>query len=257
MAASAAVAQGVSRRASPCDGKVVTSIAITPHDPSFLAVPRQLRAVARAVGVLHTTSTEQTISRFLLVNVGQPCTEKHRAESERILRLQPFLADATVRVVPDGDGVHIDVETIDEIPTVVDMRVRGGRASQFRFGNGNIGGQGLYLAASVERGLAYRAGFGLHGVANQVLGRPFVFFGASPTTSRAGAAAWRLRRSSRGPESLASTRRRPAVATYCALRVARAYGRPARNCLSTAPSWSISRPYAAQSPARCAAIARS
>jgi hypothetical protein len=175
MVASVAVAQREIRPANRCDGKVVTAIAITPHDPSFLAVPRQLRGVARAVGVLHTTSTEQTISRFLLVEVGQICTERHRAESERILRLQPFLADATVRTVPDsGGGVHIDVETIDEIPTVVDMRVRDGRASQFRFGNGNVGGQGLYLAASVERGLAYRTGFGLHGVANQVLGQPYM-----------------------------------------------------------------------------------
>jgi hypothetical protein len=54
------------------------------------------------------------------------------------------------------------------------MRVRDGRASQFRFGNGNVGGQGLYLAASVERSLAYRTGFGLHGVANQVLGQPYM-----------------------------------------------------------------------------------
>jgi len=142
--AALAVAQRTIRPADSCDGKIVSKIVITPRDPSFLAVPRPLRAVARAVGVIHTTSTRQTISRFLLVGVGERCTEKHRAESERILRLQPFLADATVRAVPDGaDGVRIDVETIDEIPTVADMRVRNGRASQFRFGNGNVGGQGL------------------------------------------------------------------------------------------------------------------
>ena len=34
---------------------------------------------------------------FLLLSAGQPCTERLRAESERILRFQPFLADATVR----------------------------------------------------------------------------------------------------------------------------------------------------------------
>jgi hypothetical protein len=173
--AALAVAQRTIRPADSCDGKIVSEIVITPRDPSFLAVPRPLRAVARAVGVIHTTSTRQTISRFLLVGVGERCSEKHRAESERILRLQPFLADATVRAVPDGGGgVRIDVETIDEIPTVADMRVRNRRASQFRFGNGNVGGQGLYLAASVERGLAYRTGYAAHGVANQVLGRPFM-----------------------------------------------------------------------------------
>jgi len=175
MAASVAGAQRGTRFAASCDGKVVNSIAITTRDPTFVSVPRQLRRVARAVGIVHTTSTEQTISSFLLVEVGQPCTERHRAESERILRLQPFLADATVRAVPDsGGGVHIDVETVDEIPTVIDLRVRDGHASQFRFGNGNVGGQGLYLAASVERGLAYRTGYTAQAVANQIFGRPYM-----------------------------------------------------------------------------------
>jgi hypothetical protein len=171
-----AAAPRVIPSATACDGKIVTSITVTPRDPSFVAVPRPLRAIARSVGVLHTTSTKHTILGFLLLEIGQPCTERHRAESERILRLQPFLADATVRALPDSSGgVRIEVETIDEIPTVVDMRVRGKRISQGRFGNGNVGGQGLYLVASVERGLSYRTGFEVHAVANQVLGQPDIF----------------------------------------------------------------------------------
>ena len=158
-----------------CDGKVVTSIVIAPRDPSFLAVPRQVRALARGVGLLHTTSTQATIGRFLLLELGQPCTERQRSESERILRLQPFLADATVRALPDGSGVRIEVETIDEIPTVLDVRLRHGRPSQIRFGNANVGGQGLYVAPSIERGMAYRTGFGVHAVAYQFFGEPNTF----------------------------------------------------------------------------------
>ena len=157
-----------------CDGKTLTSIVFTPHDPTFLAVPRQLRELARSIGLVHTTSTPSTIDDFLLLEIGKPCTERKRAESERILRLQPFLADATVRAVPDaGGGVRIRVETIDEIPTVLEMRVQDRWPYEIRFGNGNVGGQGLYLAASVERGFAYRTGFGVHGVAYRVLGRPY------------------------------------------------------------------------------------
>jgi len=123
--------------------------------------------------LLHTTSTQETISRFLLLDIGQVCTERKRAESERILRLQPFLADATVRTVPDdADGVRVFVETIDEIPTVLDVRFRDRRPSQLRFGNGNVGGQGFYLAATVERGFAYRTGLGVRAAAYQVLGQP-------------------------------------------------------------------------------------
>lgn len=174
IAAAHAGAQHAMPAEAACDGKIVTSIAITPRDPSVLAVPRQLRGLARAVGLLSTTSKTETIDHFLLLSIGQPCTELERAESERILRLQPFLADASVRVVPDtGAGVRIAVETVDELPTVLDMRLRNTRPSLVRFGNSNVGGQGLYLAASVEGGLAYRTGFGVHAVANQVLGQPY------------------------------------------------------------------------------------
>ena len=69
--------------------------------------------------------------------------------------------------------MRIEVETTDEIPTVFDMRLHGVSPSALRFGNGNVGGQGLYLAAKVERGFAYRTGVGVYGVAHQVLGRPY------------------------------------------------------------------------------------
>ncbi len=142
-----------------------------------------MRTLARAVGVLHTTTKAETISSFLLLEVGRRCTERQRSESERILRLQPFLAGATVRAVPDGQGgVRIEVETTDEIPTVFAMRFHGVSPSALRFGNANVGGQGLYLAAKVERGFAYRNGVGVYGVAHQVLGRPYT---AAVTAERA------------------------------------------------------------------------
>jgi hypothetical protein len=148
-------------------------IHVTAHDPSFRTVPRGLRTLARSVGLLHTTTKAKAIEAFLLLASGEPCTVRQRAESERILRLQPFLADATVRAVPDcGGGVRIEVETTDEIPTVFAMRFRGATPAALRFGNGNVGGQGLYLAAGVERGFAYRDGIGVFGSAYQVLGRP-------------------------------------------------------------------------------------
>jgi len=169
-----ASAQSSTRTNSSCTGEIVSAIVITPRDPSFLSVPRRLRRIARAVGLLHTTSKADVIDRFLLLEVGERCTERQRAESERILRLQPFLAEATVRAVPDGaGGVRIEVETVDEIPTVFGMRFHGWLPSTLRFGNGNVGGQGLYVAASVKRGFAYRTGVGVKGTAYQVLGRPY------------------------------------------------------------------------------------
>ena len=110
VACHAVSAQDSTRTTASCDGKIVSAIAITPRDPSFISVPRRLRKLARGVGLLHTTTKAEVIDRFLLLDVGQRCTERRLAESERILRLQPFLADATVRAVPDSaGGVRIEV----------------------------------------------------------------------------------------------------------------------------------------------------
>ncbi len=169
-----AVVQEPAIALASCDGRTVTEIVITPRDPSFLSFPPALRPFARGVGLHHTTSKKEMISGFLLLAAGEPCTERRRAESERILRLQPFLADASVRAVSDsGDGVRIEVETIDEIPTVFGMRVRDFLPSAIRFGNGNVDGRGLYLAGNVRRGFAYRTGVGVVTTAHQVLGKPY------------------------------------------------------------------------------------
>jgi hypothetical protein len=157
-----------------CEGRIISGIAINPRDPAFPPMPHLLERLARGVDGLHTTTKPEVIGRFLLLETGERCTERQRAESERILRLQPFLADATVRAVTDGSGgVRIEVETIDEIPTVLGLRFHGVRPSAFRFGNGNVGGQGLYLAGSVKQGFAYRTGIGVYGTASQAFGRPW------------------------------------------------------------------------------------
>jgi hypothetical protein len=126
------------------------------------------------VGLHHTTSKADVIGRFVLLDVGEPCSERQRAETERVLRLQPFLADATVHAVVDTlGGVSIEVETIDEIPTVFGVKFDGMLPSALRFGNGNVGGQGLHLAGEVERGFAYRNGVRVDGTAYQVFARPY------------------------------------------------------------------------------------
>jgi hypothetical protein len=168
-----AVAQDA-RRTATCDGKIVSAIAIVARDPSFVRVPRPLRGLARGVGLHHTTTKAAVIGRFLLLEAGRPCTERQRAESERILRFQPFLAGATVSAVPDTTGgVRIEVETIDEIPTVLDVRFKHGRPAELRVGNANVGGRGVYVDARGERGFAYRTGVGARLVAHQAFGRPY------------------------------------------------------------------------------------
>ena len=161
--------------AAQCDGKAVSAITVVSHDPSFVKVPRQLRPVARAVGLEHTSTRGDVVQSFLLLEVGGPCSASRVAESQRILRLQPFLAEATVRAVPDSSGgVRIEIETLDEIPTIFSMRFRGWNPTALRIGDGNVAGQGLLIAARGEHRLGYRAGAGLEVVAYQAFGRPYM-----------------------------------------------------------------------------------
>jgi len=160
--------------AAQCDGRLVSAIAITPRAPLFLHVPRSLRPLARGVGLEHTTTQAEVIRRFLLLDVGRPCSATELAESQRILRLQPFLAQATVRAVPDSvGGVRIEVETLDEIPTIFSLRLRRWRPAALTFGNDNVRGGAVRVAARVDQGFHYRTGSGLQVVAYQAFGRPY------------------------------------------------------------------------------------
>lgn len=171
-----AIAQGAADPTARCDGRIVSSIHVTPHAAALIAVPRRLQGLARAIGVIHTTTKAAVVRRFLLLEPGRPCTERLRAESERILRLQPFLADATVRGVDDGaGGVRIEVETVDDVATVLGGSFDGWLPSALTLGDGNVAGQGIYVAVHGERGYAYRNGRSLRLADYQAFGRPYTF----------------------------------------------------------------------------------
>jgi hypothetical protein len=147
--------------ASSCDGRTVTRVEIMAGRPSFSGTAAKWRNAARAIGLHHTTTQSSVIRSFLALAVGGPCTEFRRAESERVLRAQPFLADARVRVVPDsGGGVAALVETTDEIPVIVGGRFRGIKPDALSLGNANVAGMGLRVEAAWENARGYRTGYG-------------------------------------------------------------------------------------------------
>lgn len=161
--------------APSCDGLTVTGIDIRPGRPGFQGTASRWRHLARAIGLHHTTTREGVIAAFLALEVGQPCTEKRRAESERLLRDQPFIADASVRALPDGrGGVAIVVETVDEVPVLIGGQLHGLGLSSLSLGNGNVGGQGLLLQGYLERGFAYRSGLGVRAIEHAAFGKPYV-----------------------------------------------------------------------------------
>ena len=157
---------------APCDGRVVSAIEITREPPPLLSRSTFARPIVAAV-LQHVTTKPKAILPFMQVKVGQPCSEFRLAESGRVLRAQPYLANASVRAVPDSNNtVRIEVSTVDEIPLVIGMQLRGTAVSSMRYGNSNILGNGMYGAVSWRRGFAYREGFGARYVDYHLLDMP-------------------------------------------------------------------------------------
>jgi hypothetical protein len=168
-------AQGPAAADPSCDGKRVSRIDIRPGRPPFEGTMSRWRIAARAVGLHHTTTRPDVIDAFMALEVGETCTELRRAESERILRAQPFLANAAVRAIPDGaGGVAILVETVDEVPVLVNGQFRGLSPRALSLGNSNVDGRGLLIQLSAEKGDAYPTGFGARIIEQATFGRPYV-----------------------------------------------------------------------------------
>src|SRR4029079_18016217 len=136
-----------------CSGQTVSHIDINPSPPPFSGAAKKWRALAHAIGLHHATTRPEVLAAFLSLTTRKPCTEFRRAESERVLRAQPFLSDATVRVERDTGGtVSVLVPTTEEIPVLVAGRFRGIPPEAFALGTDNIGGAAFRLIWRVERG---------------------------------------------------------------------------------------------------------
>lgn len=167
-------APGDSLQPFTCHGEIVSAVDVGTHPPPAKGSERVWRVVANAVGLPYGTTQAGVVAGLLQLRVGDPCTELHRAESERVLRAQPFLASAHVRALPDGAGrVRIVVETVDEVPAVVGGRLRGASLQALTLGNENVRGRALSIAISGERGHAYRDGIGLRVVDYAIFDGPY------------------------------------------------------------------------------------
>src|SRR5256885_10662839 len=111
----------------PCAGQRVNEIVIHSFAPTIAAL-RSVPVIADVVRSVHATTRPDLIRRYLLMARGDVCTELRRTESERILRAQPFLADASVQAFPsDSGGVDLEVRTIDETSAIIGGGVTSAR----------------------------------------------------------------------------------------------------------------------------------
>ena len=159
----------------PCEGRIVSDIVIRAQGPSFGGIFARSNLVSALVSGVHVTTSPDLVRRFLVLERGKPCTSTLRADSERILRGQPFLAGASVTTADDGrGGVRVEVVTIDEISLVASGAVsqESPYVSALRLGSSNVEGMGIYAAGEWRDGDFYRDSWRGTTIAYQLLGRP-------------------------------------------------------------------------------------
>ena len=141
-----------------------------------MRVLQRWRTLERLANQIHTVTRPEVIRRFLVLDAGQPCSEIRRAESERILRAQPFIADARITPFPDGSGgVFLEVSTTDEVSLVLGGSLHSSSpyVHGVRLGNANLNGQAFYVAAEWSQGKISRDELAARVVDYQLLGRPY------------------------------------------------------------------------------------
>lgn len=160
-------------QAIACEGRPVSGVEVDAQRPEFKGALAWWRKAARAVGLHHETTSEGLIRRFVTLDPGKPCTEFRRSETERILRAQPYIADAVVTTAMEGDSVRVLVRTVDEVPVVVALRTRGASPQAISAGTMNLFGSGLHVEGRWENGRALRTGYGGKVAHPQLGGRPY------------------------------------------------------------------------------------
>lgn len=156
-----------------CDGMTVQHIGVETNRPAFKGALGWWRKLARSLGMHHQTTASGLVRRFVSLEPGQECTEFRRTESERILRAQPFLADATVTTRQIRGSIWVNVSTVDEVPLVAGTRLRGAKLQALNLGTMNFLGAGMHIEGRWEEGRTNRDGFGGKFAHRQLLGRPY------------------------------------------------------------------------------------
>ena len=147
------------RTQAPCNGQVISEIVVQALPPSYGGVISRTPWMNRLAQVLHMTTAPHVVETLMLLRRGEACSILLRRETERLLRAQPFLADATVTAYTAGpDSVRLEVVTIDE-PAVLGSIGVSGNDPMFRalqVGNANLRGRGVSALAGWKDGGFYR-----------------------------------------------------------------------------------------------------
>ncbi|HXE61321.1 MAG TPA: hypothetical protein VN607_11475, partial [Gemmatimonadaceae bacterium] len=170
-------ASQVAGRAVPCAGQRISEIEVQTRPPYY---PRNGKWWTTPLGILssiHSDTKPEVVQRFMLLQPGKSCNSADVAESERILRAQPFIAQARISTYDDGaGGVILLAETTDEFTPILALGTSSNSPylKSFRIGEGNFMGGGRSLQVEWADG-QFRDTYGVRFTDYQFVGRPWHF----------------------------------------------------------------------------------
>lgn len=168
-------------RVVPCRGQRIDAILVDAQAPTIAGL-RRVPVVGNVVRETHVITRDAVVRGYLLLHVGDRCNELRRAESERILLSQPFIADADIAVIANQrGGVNLEVSTIDEASLIVSGSVAGGAPAvrSAKVGNANLSGLGISTSVGWRHQAYYDDRVELRVSDYQFAGRPWILGMAS------------------------------------------------------------------------------
>ena len=171
-----AQSQSLSGTPVACKGERISRIEVDANPPFRITGSTIWKRAARFAAKQHVTTRESVIRRYLALQQGDACTEVRRAESERILRAQPFIADATVLAYPDSaGGVVLSVTTVDEVSLIVGLGLtaKSPHVHAARLGEDNLVGSAIHAEGLWKSSEFFRDTYAGEFTDYQFLGRPY------------------------------------------------------------------------------------
>ena len=159
-----------------CNGETISVVAVDRAEPVMVERSAGWARPLLRFALSGAPTRESAVAPFLLVKQGQVCTEMLLAESERVLRQQPYLADARASVLPDSNGtVQVQFSTTDDIRPILGLGVKNGSPTRLKIGSGNVAGYGMRAAVQWQQGFAFRDGYAVVFTDYHALGMPLLF----------------------------------------------------------------------------------
>ena len=142
---------GIDPEVLEASGAVIGKVTIVNRNIFDLDNPLEDKWLYRSANRLHIITKPHVIESQLLFGEGDPYSLRLGDESERILRQNAYLSEATIKPVHVEDGVvDVEVETIDVWTLTPDVSL-GRSGGENRFGIGieeqNLLGRGIKLGA--------------------------------------------------------------------------------------------------------------